>query len=169
AFMGVTSVTTLSLAALVAERKDVEDRLRQLAVSDPLTGLANYRQLVYALETEIKRSQRTERPFAVVLLDLDGLKEINDRHGHLAGSLAVRRVAETLLGSCRAIDTAARFGGDEFAVVLPETGDTAAWQVARRIAQRVADDGEKPPISVSTGVAVYPHDVATLEAVVNAA
>ena len=169
AFMGVTAVTMLSLSALVAERRQVEDRLRHLAVSDPLTGLANYRQLVYALETEIRRSQRTERPFAVVLLDLDGLKKINDRYGHLVGSLAVRRVAETLLGSCRGIDTAARFGGDEFAVVLPETGEAAAWHVARRVAQRVAGDGETPPISVSTGVAVYPRDGATLEALVNAA
>src|SRR5439155_671298 len=76
AFMGVTSVMTLALAALVAERNQVEDRLRQLAVSDPLTGLANYRQLTYAIDAEIKRFQRTERSFAVVLLDMEGLKKI---------------------------------------------------------------------------------------------
>src|SRR2546425_8778008 len=93
AFMGVTSVMTLALAALVAERNQVEDRLRQLAVSDPLTGLANYRQLTYAIDAEIKRFQRTERPFAVVLLDMDGLKKINDSHGHLVGSLALCREA----------------------------------------------------------------------------
>src|SRR5437588_90686 len=138
AFTGVTAVMTLVLAAAVAERREAEERLRRLAVSDPLTGLSNYRQLVHALEAEIKRSSRTDRPFAVVLMDLDGLKTINDRFGHLVGSLALRRVAETLLGSCRGIDTAARFGGDEFALVLPETGDAAAWHVARRIAERVA-------------------------------
>ena len=169
AFMGVTSVMTLALAALVAERSQVEERLRQLAVSDPLTGLANYRQLTYALDAEIKRFQRTERPFAVVLLDMDGLKKINDNHGHLVGSLALCRVAETLFGSCRAMDTAARFGGDEFAVVLPETDDAAAWHVARRIAERVARDGEKPPLSVSVGVAVYPRDGDSLETLLSAA
>jgi diguanylate cyclase (GGDEF)-like protein len=138
-------------------------------VSDPLTGLANYRHLTQALDAEIQRSSRTDRPFAVVLLDLDGLKKINDRYGHLIGSLALRRVAETLLGSCRGIDTAARFGGDEFALVLPETGDAAAWHVARRIADRVARDGEKPSLTISIGVAVHPRDGATLEVLMNTA
>lgn len=169
AFTGVTAIMTLVLAAAVAERREAEERLRRLAVSDPLTGLSNYRQLVQALESEIKRSSRTDRPFAVVLMDLDGLKTINDRFGHLVGSLALRRVAETLLGSCRGIDTAARFGGDEFALVLPETGDAAAWHVARRIAERVSRDGEQPVISVSVGVAVHPRDGASLEGLLNAA
>ncbi|HVH68829.1 MAG TPA: MASE1 domain-containing protein [Gemmatimonadales bacterium] len=169
AFQGVSAVMTLVLAAVAGERKEAEERLRRLAVSDPLTGLANYRQLVQALDVEIRRSSRTERPFAVVLMDLDGLKQINDQHGHLVGSLALRRVAETLLGSCRGIDTAARFGGDEFALVLPETGDAAAWHVARRVAERVSRDGEKPKLSVSIGVAVHPRDGATLETLLNAA
>ena len=164
AYMVVTSVTTLALAALVAERRQVEERLRQLAVSDPLTGLANHRQLIYAVDAEIKRSQRTQRTFALVLLDLDGLKVINDRFGHLVGSLAVCRVAEAMFGSCRGVDTAARFGGDEFALVLPETDLTAAWHVARRVAQRVAQDGEQPALSVSVGVAMYPSDGTTSDA-----
>jgi len=168
-FMGVTAVMTLALGAVVFERRQVEAQLRQLAVSDPLTGLANYRQFSYAVDAEIKRSGRTERPFAVVLMDLDRLKEINDRYGHLVGSQALCRVAETMLGSCREVDTAARFGGDEFALVLPETGETAAWRVARRIAERVARDGEKPAISVSIGVAVHPRDGQKLEALVSAA
>jgi len=169
AFQGVSAVITLVLSAVVAERKEAEERLLRLAVSDPLTGLANYRQLVMALDAEVNRSSRTERPFAVVLMDLDGLKKINDHHGHLVGSMALRRVAETLLGSCRGIDTAARFGGDEFALVLPETGDAAAWHVARRVAERVSRDGEAPPLSVSIGGAVHPRDGATLEALLNAA
>jgi diguanylate cyclase (GGDEF)-like protein len=169
AYMVVTSVTTLALAALVAERRAVEDRLRQLAVSDPLTGLANHRQLAYAVDAEIKRSQRTERGFALVLLDMDGLKPINDHYGHVVGSLALCRVAVALFGSCRGVDTAARFGGDEFALVLPETDVAAAWHVARRIAQRVAQDGEEPALSVSIGVAVYPRDGDTVDDLLAAA
>jgi diguanylate cyclase (GGDEF)-like protein len=166
---GITAVTTLVLAAVVASQRDVEGTWRELAVTDPLTGLANHRQLVNALEAEIKRSRRTAQPLAVVLLDLDGLKQINDRHGHLAGSLAIRRVAEALLGSCRATDTAARFGGDEFALVLPETGEAAAWHVARGVVDRLATDAEKPNLSISVGVAVYPGHGETVEALLNAA
>lgn len=166
---GTTAVTSLVLAAVVASQRDVEGTWRELAATDPLTGLANHRQLVNALEAEIKRSRRTAQPLAVVLLDLDGLKRINDRHGHLAGSLAIRRVAEALLGSCRATDTAARFGGDEFALVLPETGEAAAWHVARGVADRLATDAEKPNLSISVGVAVYPGHGETVEALLNAA
>ena len=166
---GVTAVTGLVLAAVIAAQRDVEGTWRELAVTDPLTGLANHRQLVQSLEAEIKRSRRTAQPLAVVLLDLDGLKQINDRHGHLAGSLAIRRVAEALLGSCRATDTAARFGGDEFALVLPETGEAAAWHVARGVVDRLATDAEKPNLSISVGVAVYPGNGETVEALLNAA
>ena len=166
---GVTAVTSLVLAAVVAAQREVQGTWRELAVTDPLTGLANHRQLVQALEAEIKRSRRTAQPLAVVLLDLDGLKQINDRHGHLAGSLAIRRVAEALLGSCRATDTAARFGGDEFALVLPETGEAAAWHVARGVVDRLATDAEKPNLSISVGVAVYPGHGETVEALLNAA
>ena len=137
-------------------------------IASPLNGAATG-QLVQSLESEIKRSRRTAQPLAVVLLDLDGLKQINDRHGHLAGSLAIRRVAEALLGSCRATDTAARFGGDEFALVLPETGEAAAWHVARGVANRLATDAEKPNLSISVGVAVYPGHGETVEALLNAA
>ena len=156
AFMAVTAVMTLVLAAVVAERKHVEAQLRHMAVSDPLTGLANYRQLVHVLEQEIQRSGRTGRPFAVLFLDVDRLKKINDRHGHLVGSRALCRLAEALRASSRVIDTGARFGGDEFALIMPETGAPAARQVAKRVIERLAQDGEKPPVSVSVGVAVFP-------------
>ena len=157
-FVCVMSVTTLALAALVGERRRVEGRLRQMAVSDPLTGLANYRQLIDVLEREVQRSQRTERPFALLFLDLDRLKTINDKYGHLVGSRALWRVAEVLRRTCRAIDTAARYGGDEFALVLPESDAEDASQVAERIRGLLAADPEPPPVTVSTGVAVFPRD-----------
>ena len=169
AFTGVTAVMTLTLAAVVAERREAEQRLRHLAVSDPLTGLANYRQLTTVLEREIQRSQRTGRPFALLLLDLDGLKKINDRHGHLVGSRVLCRLADVLRAASRSIDTAARFGGDEFALILPETEEPAARQVARRIAQRLAAERKKPALSASVGVALYPRDGEAVEALLSAA
>ncbi|MGH9791366.1 MAG: diguanylate cyclase [Candidatus Acidiferrales bacterium] len=145
------------------------DQVRHLAISDPLTGLANYRRFVDALEAEIRRSQRTRRTFALVLLDLDGLKKINDSMGHLVGTRAISRVARTLKMHCRAIDMAARYGGDEFALVLPEAGPDAARQVADRIALRLANDGEHPTLSASIGIAIYPFDGETVERLLSVA
>jgi diguanylate cyclase (GGDEF)-like protein len=145
------------------------ENVRQLAVSDPLTGLANHRRLMDALEAEIQRSRRTGRSFALLLLDLDGLKKINDIYGHLVGSRALCRVADVLRINSRAIDTAARYGGDEFALIFPETGMDAAQEVARRICDHITRDGELPPISVSVGIAVYALDRDTLETLVSAA
>jgi len=143
--------------------------IRHLAASDPLTGLANYRRLVDALEVEIQRSRRTRRAFSLLLFDLDGLKKINDAYGHLVGSKALCRVANVLRVNSRNIDTAARYGGDEFALILPETDMNAAQDVARRICDRIARDGELPPISASVGVASFERDGETLEALVGAA
>jgi len=140
-----------------------------LSVSDPMTGLANYRRLVDALEIEIQRSQRTGRSFSLLLFDLDRLKKINDNHGHVVGSKALCRVADVLRLNSRTIDTVARYGGDEFALILPETGMNSAQEVARRICHLVARNEELPPISVSMGVAAYPKDGETLEALLGAA
>jgi len=145
------------------------DEVRNLAVRDPLTGLSNYRHLLDVLESEVQRSLRTGRPFAVLLLDLDGLKTINDRYGHLVGSRALCRLANILRVHCRAMDTAARYGGDEFAVVLPETTREAAEQVAQRIRKRLAADAELPVVSVSMGTAVFPQDGDTIEKLLSAA
>lgn len=168
-FMGIISLTTLMLAAEVTGHKKAQARAEQLAVSDALTGLANYRQLVESLEAEIKRFGRTERPFVVLLLDLDGLKRINDAFGHLTGSRALCRLADMLRLHSREVDTAARYGGDEFVVILPETDAEAGRMVAQRIAKRLAEDGEEPKITVSVGMAVYPDDGETLHEILTAA
>jgi len=166
-FMGVVGVTTMGLATAFAERRAAEERTHLLAVSDPLTGLGNYRRLIDALEAEIRRSGRTNRPFVFLLMDLDGLKAINDQHGHLTGSRALCRLAEVLRLHSRGIDTAARYGGDEFALIVPETGD--ARQIVRRISARIANDGEFPPLSVSIGAATFPEDGETVERLLSAA
>jgi diguanylate cyclase (GGDEF)-like protein/PAS domain S-box-containing protein len=163
------------IAAIVVNFRDIEARkrseeqLRVLATTDPLTGLANYRRLIEDLDSELKRSDRTGRPFAMLLLDLDDLKRINDRFGHLVGSRALSRVAEVLRTHCRVIDTSARYGGDEFTIILPESDDAVARSVASRISQHLASDPEDPRISVSVGIAVYPNDGNTIELLLSAA
>jgi diguanylate cyclase (GGDEF)-like protein len=169
AFLGIKVVMTLAFAAEVSERRRQEEHTQLLSVTDPLTGLANYRLLLDRIDLEVKRYGRTGRPFCVLLLDLDGLKKINDAYGHLAGSRALTRVAEVLRFNSREVDTAARYGGDEFALVLPETPFEQACQVAERISQRLANDPETPRISASIGVAEYPNDGHTVENILCAA
>lgn len=168
-FMAIVAVTTMVLAAETTAHKHAEEHVRQLAESDPLTGLANYRRLVEALDTEIKRFSRSRSPFAIVLLDLDHLKRINDTRGHLVGSRALCRLAAILRLHSREIDLAARYGGDEFVLVLPETSTQSALLVARRISERLRNESEDPPLSVSTGVAMYPFDGTTLDELLIAA
>ncbi len=145
------------------------DRIRHMAATDPLTGLANYRGMMESLETERLRCERTGRVFAVALFDLDGLKTINDRYGHLVGSRAICRVASVLRRESRVVDVAARYGGDEFALVLPETSVLAASDVVRRVCSRVSQDSKFPPISVSAGIAGFPQDGQTIESLLVAA
>ncbi|HYL11374.1 MAG TPA: MASE1 domain-containing protein [Candidatus Acidoferrales bacterium] len=159
----------LSAIVDITARKQAEDEIRRLATTDSLTGLVNYRKLMDTVEAEIKRFDRTRRPFAVMLLDLDGLKKINDTYGHLVGSRALCRLANVLRAHCRQVDTPARYGGDEFAVVLPETGSGQARQIAARIRERIASDGESPPISVSVGTAIFPEDGEATEKLLSAA
>lgn len=157
------------IAVDITEQRTLEEQLRHQASSDSLTGLANHRRLFDALHTEICRSKRTEREFSLLLLDLDGLKGINDRNGHQVGDRALCRLANILADCCRSIDTAARQGGDEFALVLPETGAAAATLVARRICDLLAKDSEEPALSVSVGVASCPKEADTVGTLIYAA
>ena len=152
-----TSYATLLGGALIDNVKLFE-HVRRLAASDPLTGLANYRRLIDALGSEIERTKRTGRPFSLALFDLDGLKRINDEYGHAVGSRAICRVADALRLNCRAIDTAGRYGGDEFALILPETEKDAGREVASRICKSVGNQEELPRITASVGIAVYPQE-----------
>lgn len=159
----------LLLGATLVDNARLFERVRQLAISDSLTGLANYRRLAEVLQTEIERSDRTGRPFSLLLMDLDKLKTINDRYGHVTGSRAISRVGAILRAHSRSIDTAARYGGDEFALVLPETDSAAASRVGQRIRQFLAVEKETPRLSVSIGVATFPADGASVEHLLAAA
>src|SRR6266436_8674878 len=133
------------------------EQLRRQADSDSLTGLANHRRLFEVLQAEICRSKRTGREFSLLLLDLDGLKRINDQFGHLVGSRALCRLAQIVADCSRSVDTPARHGGDEFALVLPETNAGAARLVGQRIRELLAKDSEVPALSVSVGADSLPE------------
>jgi diguanylate cyclase (GGDEF)-like protein len=154
---------TVALGGALLDNARLFEQVRHLAVSDPLTGLANYRRLLDVLENETERTDRTGRPFCVLLLDLDDLKKINDNYGHLVGSRAICRLADILRIHCRAVDTAARYGGDEFALILPESKEDEARRVANRIREVLANDGEQPPLSASIGVSMYRGDGERIE------
>lgn len=167
-FSKVASYSVMLCGALIDQAR-LFDQVRSMAISDPLTGLANYRRLIAVIESELDRSRRTNRPFSVVLLDMDGLKGINDRYGHLVGSRSLVRLAKILRNHSRAIDTPARYGGDEFALVLPEAPREIANRVATRVRERLSMDAEEPTLSVSSGIAAYPEDGDTAEKLLGAA
>ena len=151
------------LGATLLDNARLFRQVRTLAISDSLTGLANYRHLIDVLQGELERSGRTSRPFSLLLMDLDGLKKINDRHGHVIGSRALCRVATILRLNSRSIDTAARYGGDEFALVLPETNVAAAEQVVDRVRNCLLADEEIPQLSLSIGIATFPKCGVTVQ------
>jgi diguanylate cyclase (GGDEF)-like protein len=129
------------------------------ARTDHLTGLANRREFERAMEREIALAERHDRRLSVMLIDLDGLKQINDRHGHQAGDAALRLVAQQMLRVVRASDLCGRMGGDEFGVAMPETNLSRAREVAARldVAIKTACESERPPetIEVSVGLAAW--------------
>jgi diguanylate cyclase (GGDEF)-like protein len=137
---------------------------QELMYTDDLTGLYNHRYLLLALDREIKRSHRYRLKFSLLFLDLDHFKDINDRHGHLAGSQALKEVGRLLQRCVRDVDTLFRFGGDEFAAVLVETDDVTARVVAERIRKMIEghafleEQGMSSYVTVTAGYATFPND-----------
>jgi diguanylate cyclase (GGDEF)-like protein len=148
-YVGASTAIAFSLFGFVLGRQ--ADHLARLSKTDPLTGLANARGLFEQLHMELARVRRYREPLALLLVDLDGLKAINDRHGHAAGDEAIRRVAGVIRSELRETDIGARWGGDEFAIVTPSTGQAAA-ALAERIRARVNRLGTSWPLGVSIGV-----------------
>jgi diguanylate cyclase (GGDEF)-like protein len=167
-----------NLERTVAERtkelSDVNARLERLAVTDGLTGLYNHRRFQEALHAELLRCERHKRPLAVLMIDVDFFKRVNDTKGHPVGDVLLRRLGEVLSQDLRQTDLVARYGGEEFAVLLPETTKTEAFQVAERMREAVEQGlnttmqwGQK--ITVSLGVATFPEDAKTAELLLEAA
>ncbi len=170
AAVGVVSfnVIAFSLVAYVAsaigreQRRAREEALR-LSRSDALTGLPNRAHFQAQIEQEILRASRTGRPFGLLMVDLDGLKAANDRFGHASGDQLIQAVADVLRGDTRAIDLAARYAGDEFVLLLPETDLAGALQVAEKVRVDIArlalpHDGALIRTSASIGLVTYPDD-----------
>jgi diguanylate cyclase (GGDEF)-like protein/PAS domain S-box-containing protein len=153
----------------ITERKKTEEKVHYQATHDGLTGLANYREFLDSLEREIRRGERSNRSFAVLLLDLDELKMINDRYGHLAGNRALKRLSEVLKEQCRATDLAARYGGDEFGVLLVDGDPGMARQIAERIESALSNRREEPRLSASIGISIFPDDGRSVQDLLEAA
>jgi diguanylate cyclase (GGDEF)-like protein len=139
AYLSAATLAITTVLGWIIGRK--EDLLEALSVTDPLTGLANRRRLLAAFADELNRSARYGTPLALLLVDLDRLKEINDRRGHAQGDRALQLVADSLRQSCRATDLAARTGGDEFLVLAVNTSASEALALAHRICATVRRNG----------------------------
>jgi diguanylate cyclase (GGDEF)-like protein len=168
--INLTALILLSYAAMVIarEQRRSRDAAIRLSTIDPLTGLFNRGFFFAALDREIARSARSGRGFCLLMMDLDELKIINDRLGHFHGDRVLSAVGEVILAGVRRIDTAARYGGDEFVVLLPETDPTGAFVLAEKIRLGVQDmDVQMPPPaihpSLSVGVVSYPDDGTTAD------
>jgi diguanylate cyclase (GGDEF)-like protein len=166
----------LSLACAAALRQRLvvlereRDTLRRDALSDPVTGVANRRSLLARADYEIARHRRAGQTFALVMLDLDGFKQLNDRFGHAAGDDLLRDVAGALRRAMRAQDTVARFGGDEFCVLAPETDERGTARLAAKVSQAVRDVSVGvESVAGSVGVALFPGDGTTAAELMHAA
>jgi diguanylate cyclase (GGDEF)-like protein len=150
-----TAVIMATLGYLLGRQTD---RLAALSETDALTGLPNRRSLRKRLTDEVRRATRYASPVSLLILDIDGLKRINDEQGHGAGDRLIRRVAASITAALRGSDLGARWGGDEFAVVMPNADRAAAYHLAERLmthlAKQQAGDAD-PPVTVSIGIATF--------------
>lgn len=164
AVVEVACLVVVAIGVLVMARRlrASHEALWKLSRRDELTGVGNYRCLHERLAEEIGRHGRRDRRFALILLDLDGFKQINERYGHLEGDRLLAEVGAALRDELRGEDSVFRQGGDEFAVIVEETDAEGADEVAARIRTRVAERGfgsdERLPLGGATGIAIYPSD-----------
>ena len=164
--MGLFELLARQAGIAIRNAREFE-RTQTLSITDGLTGAYNYRFLVDTLRKEIGRADRFKEKFSIIMLDVDGLKEYNDTHGHLRGSAVIRSVAQIVSQKLRSIDMLCKYGGDEFVVVLPRTPKQGAALAAERI--RAAIDKHRFPgenltgkITASMGIASFPEDGGTV-------
>jgi diguanylate cyclase (GGDEF)-like protein len=154
-------------AAIAIENARAVEKIQELTITDDVTGLYNARHLYKTLETEVYRSSRFNYEFTVLFIDLDHFKQVNDTHGHLVGSKLLAEIGYLVKAQLRLIDYAFRYGGDEFVILLPQTGKDAALVVAKRLRDSLRtsmfckEEGLNLNVRASIGVATYPHDAKT--------
>ena len=160
-----------TLVAVAIANAEARAELSLQAATDALTSLPNRRALEAHLESVVEQARRTRRPLSVLVLDLDGFKEVNDRHGHDAGDAVLRATARTLEAALRPGDLAGRLGGEEFLVLLPATASRAGWLVAERLRAAITAQSVEgaPIITVSLGVASFPAHGASAAEILRAA
>ena len=167
--------TLLEPAAIALDNALAFQKAEALSVTDDLTGLSNSRYLNLVLRREEKRAIRSGKPLSVLFVDMDGFKNVNTWHGHLAGSRALVEAAGVIRGCARETDVVARFGGDEFSLILPDTGREGAMAVAERIRDRLRafpfleGDGLSLHLTASIGIATLPDLTASAEELLKAA
>src|SRR6202041_88727 len=151
-------------AAIAIENARWGEKIQELTITDDCTGLYNARHLYKTLETEVYRSSRFGYEFSVLFIDLDRFKHVNDTHGHLIGSKLLAEIGDLVKAQLRLFDFAFRYGGDEFVVLLPQTGKDQALVVAKRLRDALrasnfcGDEGLNLNVRASIGLATYPHD-----------
>lgn len=161
------AAVAVGILLLVRRLRTSHETLWELARRDELTGVGNYRALHERLAGEIARHTRHGREFALVLIDLDGFKQVNERYGHLEGDRLLAEIGGSLRKEVRGGDSVFRQGGDEFAVIVPEVNAEEAGEVAGRLRGRVSERGfgsdEARPLSATTGFAMFPADGRTVD------
>ena len=169
--MGTLTVAGTLIRLLSERTQQLVDQLGEAARTDPLTGLLNRRGLTEQADIEFSRARRNAASLAMLVCDLDHFKAVNDKQGHQAGDEVLIRVANLLRVSKRAIDAAARLGGEEFALLLPDTDEDEAMVVAERIrrSMQIIFEDEPSSVTLSIGVAAYPHNGATAPELLRAA
>ena len=170
------TMTLMMIAAWLAAALDhrrASDALEKLAVTDDLTQVYNYRFLKTALRREIKRAHRFGQELGLIMIDVDNLKSYNDRHGHLRGSFLLKEIARGLAEQVRSFDLVAKYGGDEFTIILPQTGREGSMIVAERIRASIAERAfpltTAGAITISLGVALFPDDATESTGLIQAA
>ena len=158
-----------SHGALSLRNAALLEAMERMASTDALTGIANRRTFEATAERELARAARNNEPVALVLVDIDNFKRLNDTYGHREGDKVLRKVAEVLQATCRSFDTPARYGGEEFAIVLPGCDLRAAVEAAERMRRAVASVDHEARVTVSAGVAVHPRNGADVDALVRSA
>ena len=162
-------------AAIAIQNVRAVERIQELTITDDCTGLFNSRHLFSVTESELERSRRFNLPFSMIFIDLDHFKRVNDLYGHLTGSRLLAEIARTIKHNVRGIDSAFRYGGDEFIVLLPQTGKDAALEVTQRLLHSLRDtryllsEGLELQMMASFGIASYPEDGASIQEIIGAA